>query len=61
MSKSKKVSYVKSTKEGRLYIPTSDFFKQEKVKDMVDKLINSSVYKDIAAQKEHKEFETLQD
>lgn len=49
--KSKEMSYAKSTREGRLYIPTKDFFKQDKVKQMVTKLINSSVYKDIEKKK----------
>lgn len=55
----KKISYVKSTKEGRLYIPTSDFFKQDRVKVLIEKLIESSIYKDIENQKENKELETV--
>lgn len=51
MSKASEKSYVKSTREGRLYIPTEDFFKQDKIKKMVHKLMNSSVYKDIEKQK----------
>lgn len=38
---------VKSTKEGRLYIKTSDFFKQVKVKQTVDVLLNSDLVKNI--------------
>lgn len=51
MSRKSKKSYARSTREGRLYIPTGDFFKQDKVKKMVTKLIKSSVYKDIEKKK----------
>lgn len=43
--------YIKSTKEGRLYISTDDFFKQEKVRQMVSRLIKSDLYLNIKKQK----------
>lgn len=38
---------VHSTSEGKLYINEKEFFNNNKVKEMVKKLINSSVYQDI--------------
>jgi hypothetical protein len=51
---SKKQNIVKSTKEGRLYIKTSDFFKQEKIQQTVNDLLKSSIVKDIEARKKLK-------
>ncbi|MGN6618525.1 MAG: hypothetical protein ACTHJ5_15230 [Ilyomonas sp.] len=42
---------IRSTESGRLYIENYDFFNQEKVKQMVEKLINSNVYKKIKQRK----------
>lgn len=42
---------IRSTESGRLYIENYDFFNQEKVKQMVEKLINSNVYKEIKQRK----------
>jgi hypothetical protein len=54
MMTNKKENIVKSTKEGRLYIKTSDFFKQEKVQQTVDDLLKSDIVKDIEARKKLK-------
>ena len=45
---------VKSTKGGRMYIDTEDFFKQEKVQDIVERLVDSSIYKEIKSNQEGK-------
>jgi hypothetical protein len=47
----KKINYVRATSEGRLYIKTVDFFKEEKVQRMVADLINSDIYKKIEERK----------
>jgi hypothetical protein len=54
MVSNKKENIVKSTKEGRLYIKTSDFFKQVKVQKTVDDLLKSDIVKDIEARKKLK-------
>ena len=54
MTSNKKENIVKSTKEGRLYIKTSDFFKQVKVQKTVDDLLKSDIVKDIEARKKLK-------
>ena len=41
----------KATKEGRLYLTTRDFFNQEKVQRLLEKLQDSSVYKKIETEK----------
>lgn len=43
----KNENFVVATKEGRLYIRTSDFFKQTKVKETIAKLKNSKIIKEI--------------
>lgn len=43
--------FVRSTKEGRLYIKTEDFFKSEEVRDLVVKLKKSSIYEEIERNK----------
>lgn len=50
----RKENIVKSTKEGRLYIKTSDFFKQRKIQQTVNALLNSDIVKDIEARKKLK-------
>lgn len=50
MEKEKKI--VKSTESGRLYIKTSDFFKQEDVRSMIDSLMDSSIFKSIKERKQ---------
>ena len=50
----KKENIVKSTKEGRLYIKTADFFKQEKIQKTVNDLLNSDIVRDIEARKKLK-------
>lgn len=48
MSKTvKRGNFVVATKEGRLYIKTSDFFKQTKVRETIEKLKNSEIVKKI--------------
>ena len=39
--------HIKTTKEGRLYIKNNDFFQQEKIRDMVDRLLSSPITKNI--------------
>jgi len=38
--------YITATKEGRLFIKTSDFFKQQKVKETIEQILKSSIYKE---------------
>lgn len=38
---------IKSTREGRLYIRTEDFFRQQKVQATILDLMNSDIIKDI--------------
>lgn len=40
-------NFVVATKEGRLYIKTSDFFKQAKIRETIEKLKNSKIVRDI--------------
>ncbi len=40
---------VHSTSEGKLYIKEEEFFNNDRVRDMVKRLINSSVYTNIKA------------
>lgn len=54
MSK-KKEDYIKTTKEGRIYIKNSDFFKQAKVKVLITKLKNSSIIKEIEENRENED------
>ena len=54
INKNKKENIVKSTKEGKLYIKTSDFFKQIKIQQTVNALLNSDIVKDIEARKKLK-------
>ena len=49
--KDKKENIVKSTKGGKLYIETSDFFKQLKIKETVNDLLKSDIVKDIEGRK----------
>ena len=46
--------YIKSTKHGRLYIETKDFFKIKKVKEIIAKLLNSNIIKNIENGKRRK-------
>ena len=46
-----KNTYIKATKEGKLYIKTSDFFKQAKVKTLLNQLSESSIFKKIEGDK----------
>ena len=43
----KKENYIKATKEGKLYIETSDFFKQDKIKKDIEELLSSEIIKNI--------------
>lgn len=40
-------SIIRSTREGRLYIKTSDFFNQEKIIKIIKDLLESDIVKDI--------------
>lgn len=42
-----KDDYIIATNEGRVYIKTVDFFKQEKIKETIKKLMESDVVKEI--------------
>ena len=44
-------SYIRSTPEGKLYITTEDFFKQPKIQETIDKLMDSDLYKEIVNKK----------
>ena len=50
----KKENIVKATKEGRLYIKTSDFFKQDKIQKTVADLLKSDIVKEIENRKKLK-------
>lgn len=50
----KKENIVKATKEGRLYIKTSDFFKQAKVQKTIADLLKSDIVKEIENRKKLK-------
>lgn len=43
----KEENFVVATKEGRLYIRTVDFFKQDKIRETIEKLKNSKIVKEI--------------
>lgn len=42
---------IHSTKEGRLYITISDFFKQDKIKRTINELLDSDIIKKIDERK----------
>ena len=42
---------IKSIVAGRLYIPTNLFFKQPKIQQMVQQLMNSEIFKEIENKK----------
>ncbi|TDO23946.1 hypothetical protein CLV32_0232 [Pedobacter duraquae] len=55
MNKDKELSAViHSTSGGRLYIEAQDFFGQDKIKNMVSKLMESSIFKQIEREKNKK-------
>jgi len=45
---------IHSTSGGRLYIEAQDFFGQDKVRKMISKLMESSIYKQIQQDKNKK-------
>ena len=52
MEKKKYMSaIIRSTESGRLYIESTDFFNQDRVKKMVKELVNSNLYKRIKERK----------
>jgi len=51
MNSERKKKFVKATKEGRLYIKTSDFFKQKDIKDTIRILLESDLIKEIEERK----------
>jgi hypothetical protein len=52
MSKDKTIDPVKATSEGRLYMDTKDFFKQEDIISTVRSLLKSDIIKQIEQRKE---------
>ncbi len=53
IEKEENTSIIRATKEGRMYIRSIDFFKQKKVQDLIKKLENSIILKEI--DKKHSE------
>lgn len=47
--------YIKTTKEGRYFIKTTDFFKSEAVQLIIEKLTHSSIYEEIEKEKNEEE------
>lgn len=56
----KEISYKRATKEGRLYIKTSDFFKQSTIQNTIEELLNSDLIKAIDKRNEEKERVRIQ-
>jgi|GEM_PF-4399509 len=50
---------IKSTKEGRLYIRTQDFFRQQKVQNIILELLDSDIIKDIEEYQKQREKERV--
>lgn len=48
---------IQSTKEGRLYIRTQDFFRQKKVREIILDLLESDIVKDIEEYQKKREKE----
>ncbi|WP_341902653.1 hypothetical protein [Fluviicola taffensis] len=48
---------IQSTKEGRLYIRTQDFFRQQKVQKIIFELLESDLIKDIEEYQKNREKE----
>ncbi len=48
---------IQSTKEGRLYIRTQDFFRQKKVREIIFGLLESDIIKDIEEYRKNREEE----
>jgi hypothetical protein len=42
---------IQSTREGKLYIKTADFFKQEKIQQIIHELLDSDIIRQIDARK----------
>lgn len=51
MESNNKDSIIHSTREGRLYIETVDFFKQAKVQQIINELLDSDIIRQIDARK----------
>lgn len=51
MEPENKDSIIHSTREGKLYINTVDFFKQEKIKQTIADLLDSDIIRQIDARK----------
>jgi hypothetical protein len=51
MESNNKDNIIHSTREGKLYINTADFFKQEKIKQTIFDLLDSDIIKQIDARK----------
>jgi hypothetical protein len=54
MANTKKENIVKSTRQGRLYIKTSDFFNQERIQKTISILLKSDIIKEIEERKKTK-------
>ncbi|WP_294671615.1 hypothetical protein [uncultured Fluviicola sp.] len=48
---------IQSTREGRLYIRTQDFFRQQKVREIILDLLESDIVKDIEEYQKKREKE----
>lgn len=51
MDTDNKDNIIHSTREGRLYIKTVDFFKQEKIQQIISELLDSDIIRQIDARK----------
>lgn len=51
MDSNNKDNIIHSTREGRLYIETVDFFKQAKVQQIINELLDSDIIRQIDARK----------
>ncbi|MEO6903952.1 MAG: hypothetical protein ABI315_12505 [Bacteroidia bacterium] len=51
ITENKEESIIHSTKEGRLYIKTVDFFQQEKIKQTIHELLDSDIMRQIKERK----------
>ncbi|HRG37216.1 MAG TPA: hypothetical protein PK289_01680 [Bacteroidia bacterium] len=51
MDSENKDNIIHSTREGRLYIETVDFFKQAKIQQIINELLDSDIIRQINARK----------
>lgn len=50
--------FIISTREGRLYIKTSDFFRQKEIKETIQRLLKSDIIKEIDKRNKKKSLES---